>query len=141
MIKLDTIVRLATIDDDAFIISKWVKSIQNIYPNHYDKEFNTKYRKHVKQLFEKSLAVVSCLEDDHDCIISYMVFTSFNKDLIIHFAYTKPDARRQGKVNDLISYSNPENKLTIFTHPAHNQNVMKYLMSKYVYDPSILKLI
>jgi len=141
MILVDTTIRLATIDDHRFILDSWVKSMAQIYPNNYDKEFKGKYRLHCQQLLDKSLAMIQALTTDSEEIISYVVFQSFHHKLVINYAYTKADARRQGKVRELLQYLNPENHLVIFTHPCRNENIMEAFVSRFHYDPSILELI
>jgi hypothetical protein len=62
--------------------------------------------------------------------------------LIIHYAYTKVDARRQGIVKELMEFPKIDGRehTVIFTHPAKNENMMMTLMKKYIYDPSILRI-
>lgn len=138
---IDTTIRFAYTTDIPFIINSWANTIHDIYPNYYVFDFQSKYRTYLKSLIEKSTTIVAVDTLDDNEIISFLVYTSFNNKLVIHFAYTKVDARNTGKLTSLISFANIINTSIIFTHPAKNENRMKHFTSKYIYDPSLLLLL
>lgn len=138
---LDTTIRIGTTDDIPFVLDAWVKSLRHIYPNQYALDFYPKAIDKCRILLDKSVSLVSHLSDDPNELISFIVYSSFRGSEVVHFAYTKLDARRQGKVKELLQFSNPQFTTTIFTHPAKNESVMKHFSSKYIYDPSILEIL
>ena len=133
-------IRLSTNDDNNFIIDSWTNTMKHMYPNQYALDFHTHYQNYVKSLIINSLSVVAHLENEPNEIISYLVYTFFRSSQVVHFAYTKLDARNQKILNRLIDFSNPEKHPVVFTHPAKNENIMHYLCSKYIYDPSIMSI-
>ena len=134
-------VRMGEVSDLPFIYDSWMQSMKFIYPHKYDKNFSKNYAKVLSNLIDKSSSLVAHLEGDRDEILSYLIYTSFEEHLVIHFAYTKADCRKEGKVRELITFANPLFAPIIFTHPCKNENVMEYLCRKFIYDPSIIGLL
>lgn len=140
MPNLQVQIRLADKRDLHFIKDSWLKSTSHQYPNQYALDFSKHFQSHMNSLLFNSVQLVAYLEGESDRIISYLVYSSFKSSQVVHFAYTKADARKQGIVNQLLHFSNPTRQPVIFTHAPKNENVMVYLASKYIFDPSILKL-
>ena len=143
MDKLNIAIRLAEKTDLPFILDSWTQCMKHMYPNQYALDFSKNYQNdHLKPLIEKSGSVIAHLEDEANEIISFLVFGSFKDNLIVHYAYTKVDARKQGIINQLIEFASvgATKQSIIFTHAAKNENTMMALMKKYIYDPSILRI-
>lgn len=87
-----------------------------------------------------SLTLIAHLQDEPDEIISYLVYSSFRGNQVIHFAYTKVDARNQGILKQLLIFSNPEHMPVILTSPTKNENIMAALTKHYIFDPTVLQL-
>ena len=139
MINDLTTIRIGTKDDLSFILDSWIKTAKYIYPNQYVLDFNKKYNEYLNVLIEKSTIIVSCIDNDPKDIVSYLVYSSFvGRFLVIHFAYTKVAARKEGIISSLINFANPNNDPVVFTHAAKNENIMKVLCLKYIFDPSVL---
>lgn len=138
---VSTDIRLGTTNDLPFIISSWTRSIRYIYPNQFIDNFADTYQPYLHHLISNSMVVVAHEASDINEIISYLVYTSFLGKQVVHFAFTKDGARQQGKLNQLLAFSNPEKQLVLFTHPAKNELMMRHLVKKYVFDPQLLKLI
>lgn len=141
MSKEDYTIRLATQDDLTFIISSWTKAMYDLYPHKYALDFTSHYHRYLNNLLNKSLVAVSCWDESPQDIVGYLVYTSFRNELIVHYAYTKLDDRKKGILKDLLAFANPMGAPIIFTHPAKNEKVMQYFVSKYIYDPALLSLI
>jgi hypothetical protein len=141
MMQLDCQIRLGMIDDMPFILDSWTQQMRHIYPNQYNKDFSISYRNYLRNLISNSTVLVSYLEGEKDQIISYLIYTSFQKQMVIHYAYTKVDARGSGHVHDLIVFGNPLNYPIVFTHPAKNENIMNALCKKHIYDPTLTSLL
>jgi hypothetical protein len=133
-------IRLATVDDLAFIKDSWLKAEKHTFPNSYALDFSEHFHSHMASIIDQSVILVAHLWDDANEILSYLIYSSFRNSQVIHFAYTKSDARRQGILNKLIKFSNVTNAPIVFTHAAKNENIMKALCKHYIYDPNILKL-
>lgn len=140
-IKLDLTIRLGTVDDTSFIIKTWAKTQQQIYPNNHAFDFFQKYNEYIKLLIDKSVILVSCLSDSPNDIVGFIVYTSFDHKCVVHFAYVRPDVRRDGICNNLLNTANPINAPIIFTSPAKNEHMMKHLTTKYIFDPSLIGLL
>lgn len=140
MPNLTVDIRLGTKQDIPFIADSWVKSIKHIYPNQYALDFTSHYHDHVAKLMNTSLTLIAHLQDEPDEIISYLVYSSFRGNQVIHFAYTKVDARNQGILKQLLIFSNPEHMPVILTSPTKNENIMAALTKHYIFDPTVLQL-
>lgn len=134
-------VRMGEVSDLPFIYDSWMQSLKFIYPHKYDKCFSKNYAKIINILLDKSCSLVAHLEGERDEILSYLIYTSFEENMVIHFGYTKADCRREGKLRELLHFANPLLLPVVFTHPAKNENVMEYLCRKFIYDPSIIGLL
>lgn len=138
--KLQTDIRLSNKDDLPFIISSWTICMKHVYPNQYALDFTQQYHEYLVGLIARSTIVVACLSDDASQIISYLVYSSFGHNQVVHYAYTKLDARRQGYVKELMRFSNPLGFPVVFTHPAKNANIMDHLSKHYIFDPTMVNL-
>lgn len=134
-------IRVASQSDLAFIKDSWRKCMKYIYPNQYAIDFDQKFNQQMSNLIENSITLVAYLESNPEEVISYLIHTSFRGNQVIHFAYTKLDARRQGMMKQLLQLSNPGQVPIIFTHPAKNEKIMQSLLSHYLFDPSIVELL
>lgn len=134
-------IRLATVDDLPFIKDSWLLAIKYIYPNQYELDFADNFQPHMQKIIQGSVIVVAHLAEEPNEILSYLIYTSFRHQQIIHYGYTKVDARRQGLLNHLICFTNPHKLPIVFTHPAKNQNVMAVFCRKYIYSPSAQELL
>jgi hypothetical protein len=141
MIQLDTTLRLHKEEDLPFVFDSWYRSQREIYPNKYATDFKATYHKHIANILSNSIIAISCLDDCPDEIISYIVYQSFRNNFILHYAYTKTDARRQHKVSNLIEWSNVMKAPLIFSHAAKSERIMAQLTRRYIFDPSILELL
>ena len=138
--KLAIQIRLGTKDDLPFILDSWIKMTKHTYPNQYALDFHQHFQERLQPLVQSSLTLVAHLEGEPNEVVSYLVYGSFRKRLVIHYAYTKLDARNQGIVRQLIQFANPENMPIVFTHAAKNENMMNALAKKHIFDPSVLQL-
>lgn len=142
MLKLsDLSIRLASTNDLHFIKDSWTKTIKHIYPNQYVLDFSNKFNAKLDAAIPQSVILVAALDTDQNNIVSYLVYTIFHEAIIILFAYTLLDERRQGFINHLLSVANPNNNRVVLTSPTKNENILKHLHEKYIFDPSILQLV
>ena len=142
MIEIETEIRMAELSDYPLILNSWVSQLRNIFPNNHALDYRSKQSDKIKSILSKSITLIANVEGIPDQICSFLTYSSFmHKNLVIHYAYTKYDGRQQGHVSKLIHFACPERLPIIFTHPASNANTMKYLCSKYIFDPSILEII
>lgn len=139
--NLPTDIRLAIKDDLAFIKDSWTKSMKYIYPNQYALDFTSHYQDNIDNIISNSVAIVSFLRGHEEEIISYLVYKFFKGEIMIaYFGYTKADARKQNKLNDLIRFANPDKLPIVFTAPPKNETIMKHFSSKYIFDPTARNL-
>jgi hypothetical protein len=134
-------IRLATTDDIHFITNSWLLSTKHQYPNQYALDFAKHYTEYLSKLTSRSISLVAHLQEEPSEILSYLVYTSFRKNMVVHFAYSKVDARNQGIVRNLLQFANPEKLPIVFTHPAKNENLMQHFARKWIFDPSVIQLL
>jgi hypothetical protein len=139
--SIDIDIRLGTLDDIQFITSSWLSSTRHIYPNQYNIDFELGFRQHISDLIANSVVLIANLKDEPDEIISYIIYTSFKTNMIIHFAYTKLAARRCNIVSNLIAFANPAQYPIVFTHAPRNENLMIELCNKHIFNPNIMDLL
>lgn len=141
----DLTIRLGQVEDLPFIMDSWTKTMHQTYPNQHIPDFEPKFHAQLDHLLHNATVLVSCLDTNPAAIISYLVYTSFRQQLVVYYAYTRPgingQERRQGFLNQLLQFANPTQSKVIFTFPAKNENVMKYLSNKYIFDPFLLSLL
>lgn len=148
-IRLDIDIRLSTLEDIPFICNSWIRSAKNTYPNMYDINFNDNYLSYIVRSIENSITLIACLKDDPNEIIGYLTYSSYLHNQrsadtsakasyqLIHFSYVKADARRQGVMNKLLTFSRSalDSRIPIlFCNAAKNENVMNHLTKKYIFD-------
>lgn len=131
----DTNIRLATKDDLPFIADSWCKAMYHTYPNQYVLDFVPKFHKQIAGILQNASCVVSCLDTDPNAIVSYLIYTSFMGNLVVYYAYTKVEERKNGFLNQLLEFANPDNRPTIFVYPAKNERIMQHFAQKFIYDP------
>lgn len=136
----DLTIRLGEVGDLAFIQDAWAKSLSKTYPNQYQFDFLSRCHQQIKYLIDKSVIVCQVLDDSPEDIVSFLVYTSFRQQMVVLYAYTRQEERRQGFLNELLAFANPEQHPLIFISPCKNENVMRYFASKYVFDPTILRV-
>lgn len=131
--------RIGMEQDVHFIADSWTRTLFKIYPNQYAIDFFSKTIADIKAHLSRSQILIAHLEDEPEEIVSYIVSNhqQFGKVLIVHFAYTKDLARRQGVLRDLLEIANPDKRPIAFTQPAKNANIMEYFSKKAIYDPSL----
>lgn len=135
-------IRIGMISDNEFILDSWIKIARHTYPYKYEFDFSKTFVPHVWKILDNSSILVAHLESDSDEIISYLIYTRFKNNLVVHFSYTKVDARNQNIMTRLIDFANLEHHSpVIFTHPPKNENIMIKLCKKYIYDPSIMEML
>jgi hypothetical protein len=134
-------IRLGTTNDLSFILSSWTIATHHIYPNQYSFHFNENFNNYLRHLINQSVILIAHLPDQPQEILSYLVYTSFRNNLVIHFAYTKLHARRQKIVSRLIQFSNPQDFPIVFTHAPKSESMMISLCEKHVFYPNILSSI
>ena len=139
--NLDTSIRIGTKQDLSFILDSWSKISKHIYPNQYISSFQEDYNVYLKHLISNSMIIISHLYNEPDVIVSYLVYFVSLDRLFIHFAYTKLSARNEGQVSKLIQFANPSSLPIVFTHPPKNENLMKSLCKKYVFNPTVLQVL
>jgi hypothetical protein len=128
-------VRVGIDDDLRFIVASWASTMRSVYPNQYAFDFWPRVTRDIREHLERASALVAYLEDEPDEIISYLVSLRRGNSLVVHFAYTKDAARRQGHVSRLLALANPDGLQLAFTHPARNENAMRAFVAKAVFDP------
>jgi hypothetical protein len=137
----DTTIRLGETTDLGFIVDSWARSFTATYPNQYILDFQNKFRRQAETMLAASTILVSVLDDSPDDIVSWLAYRSFQGQLVCLYAYTRPDERRQGFLHQLLTFANPEGHRVIFTYPAKNENAMRHLSNKYLFDPYLLGLL
>ena len=137
----DVKIRLGKLDDLPFVRNSWTLGMETQYPNMHALDFRKRFHEFLTGLIEKSTVLIAHLDDDEDEILSYLVYTSFRDMLVIHYAYTKEDARKQGIVSDLMKFANVNDYPVVFTHASRNPNRMKKFCMKYIFDPGVLQLL
>jgi len=138
---VNTLIRLGTKDDYPFILNSWTNQQVHIYPNNYSFQYKAKLQTSLLHLLNKSIVLVLHEESSEVEIVGYLVYGSFLDRQVIHFGYVKHDARREGQLTKLMQFSNPDKKTIVFTYPAKNENLMKVLCDRYIFDPSVLGVI
>lgn len=134
-------IRIATTDDLPFIYDSWLKTVCHTYPNQFALDFRKYEQNNIKDLLNKSMAIILHLPDEPNIILAYLVYSTFLHNQVVLFAYTKSDIRRVGLLTRLLSFSNPDNLPIVFTVPTKNEKTMEILSKKYIFDPTILELI
>ena len=134
----DLAIRLGQTDDLPFIKDSWTRSMASTYPNQYIIDFHAKFHRQIDVALTTSTILVSALDSDSTAIVCYLVYTSFEGQLVVLYAYTRAEQRRQGFVNQLLQFANPNSTPTIFCFPAKNANAMSHLAHKYIFDPYLL---
>lgn len=137
----DLSVRLAQSSDLHFIKDSWTKTMKYSYPNQYVLDFAPKFQAKLDQVIPHCVILVATLDSDPSNIISYLVYTIFKDSLIILFAYTLVDERKQGFCNHLLNIANPYNNKIILTSPTKNPNILQHLAQTHIFDPDILSLV
>jgi hypothetical protein len=137
----DLSIRLGEQTDLPFVVDSWAKSLKHTYPNSYILDAYPKFRAQAEALLPKAVLALQVLDDSPDDIVSWLAYTSFQQQLVVLYAYTRKDDRRQGFLNQLLAFANPEGHRVIFTFPCINENIMDHFGSKYIYDPYLLGLI
>ena len=135
---LETTIRLGMTDDLPFVLSSWTTCMRHIYPNQYVFHFQEDFHHHISNILSKSILLISCLSSDPNEIISYLIYSSFKENMVIHFGYTKLDARGAGILHSLIEYANPNHLPIIFTHPPKSEKLMIELCQKHIFHPGEL---
>ena len=130
-------IRVALNSDVAFIKNSWIRCVKNQYPHMYEFEFDERFGRYVCDVIDKANIHIYTFEEDIEQILAYLVFSVWNNNQIVHFAYTKEAARKKGYMNELLKHSNPDGKPVVFTTATRNENIMQALTKKYIYDPSM----
>jgi hypothetical protein len=134
-------IRLATTDDLHFIQDSWLKAASHTYPNQHALDFATHQKQRMQTLIDASVIIVAHLPEDSNELLSYLVYSSFRGNLVIHYSYTKTDARNKGILRSLIGFAAGPNTVPIvFTQAAKNENIMKHYANKFIFDPSVLNV-
>lgn len=133
-------IRLSTNDDLSFIHNSWLRTAKQTYPNQYALDFSKYYSLYMQALLKNSITAVIHLSDDPNELIGYLVYGSFRHMQIIHMAYVKGDARKQGALKQLLQFSNPQQSPIVFTTAAHDPKLMEKLSARYIYDPNIISV-
>lgn len=97
------IIREARESDLAFIYSTWLRGQYHgsAYFSFIDKDYYFKeYAKIITNLLSTSTIMVTCLEEDDDVIIGYLVY---NTDTV-HWAYVKQVWRNKGVANKMFLF-------------------------------------
>ena len=130
-------IRAGTEEDYHFIVATWTTSLKGIYPNRHAIDFFAKKMPDIRSHVERANTLVAYVAEEPDDILSYLVFLRRGNLVIAHFSYTKDLARRQGHLSALLELANPSGLPLTFTQPARNENVMRHLCRKYIFDPSL----
>jgi hypothetical protein len=139
MIPVSTSVRLATTQDHPFILDSWAKELSHTFPFKYHTDYYHFILPTLSKLLQQSTIAIAYLNNEPEEIVSYLIYTCFLHRQVIHFAYTKNEARHQGKLTQLLNFSNPTALPMVLTHPAKSDNRMKRLTQRCIFDPSILE--
>jgi hypothetical protein len=136
------VVRLATTADDAFIRDSWVHAAHRTYPHRYavTEEFFLHQRARIQRILQDSVSAVAHVADDEDDLLGHMVYARWRNVLCVHFAFVKPDARRHGIFKAMLDFANWEKLPIVLTAPAVDEDTMKALTKRYLFDPELLSL-
>jgi hypothetical protein len=129
--------RLATVSDINFIKNSWIKSSLHTFPNMFQMDYVETIVPIIDILIDRCQSLVLFAEDNGE-ILHWIVYEEKFKRAVIHFAYTKVDARRKGLLKHSISILNPNNSHIIFTFAAKNVAAMKMFASKYTFDARLV---
>lgn len=129
--------RVGLEEDVRFVLSSWCASLRGVYPNRHVHDFWIRVPIDVRAHIDRATTLIAYLEDQPDEIVSYLVFLRRRGIVIVHYAYTKDLARRQGHVHNLLALANPERLPICFTQPARNENVMAHFCRTAIFDPSL----
>lgn len=134
----DLTIRLAETTDLPFIRDCWVKSVHKTYPNMHQVDFYRTYHRMLDALIPQATTICSVLDDSPDDIVSFLSYTGFRGKLVVFYAYTRAEERRQGFLNQLLEFANPNQLKIVFFEACRNENVMAHFARKYIFDPRAL---
>ena len=130
----DVDIRPGTAEDAEFIVKTWLATQRHIYPNSYALDWAAKTEAAIADLLRRATVLVSAIDDR---TVSYLVHQIAGRIFVVHFAYTDELARRQGMVRRMIYLANVGLFPVAFTHAPRNENVMRHLVTRYIFDPSL----
>ena len=133
-------VRLAEASDDAFVYDSWIKGSHRTYPNMYAVDFCKDERARVQRIITGSIVAVACLAADRNDLLGHIVYGTWRRTCVVHYAFVKPDARRHGVLKSMVDFVNFERFPVVLTAPASDPDVMVGLVKRYMYDQRVLPL-
>lgn len=145
MAKIDVpkwTIRLAEPRDEAFVYDSWLKTSARTYPNMHAADFATFERARVQRLLQSSISAVAQVEGLPDELLGHMVYAMWRGMIVVHFAFTKPDARRNGVFASLLSFADFDGskRRVVLTSPAQEEKTMAALARKWVFEPHVVAL-
>ena len=132
--------RLATLDDAPFVYAGWLNAAHRTYPNMHAQDFFVEERARVQRIIEGSVTAVASLADDPSELLGFVVYGKWRKTLAVHFAFVKPEARRQRVFTGLLAWANHEGLPVVMTAAAQDERVMSALVKRRIYDQRVLPL-
>ena len=134
---VDVDLRVGMKDDVPFIVKAWLSTQRHIYPNSYALDWAEKKAAEILERIDRSTVLVANLAEHPTTILSYLVCQAWRGECIVLFAYTDEGARRQGIVRRLLEMANPEKRGVVFLHAPRNENVMRHIIKKWIFEPSL----
>ena len=133
-------VRLAVASDMGFVYASWLNSAHQTYPNNHAEDWFPEARAAAQRIMDSSVVAVAATQVDTNDLLGHMVFGRWRKTIVVHYAFTKPDARRHGVLKSLLDFANYDGHPVVLTAPAQDPDVMRALMKRYIYDQRVLPL-
>ena len=133
----DVDIRVGLADDAASIAKAWLSTQRHVYPNSYALNWQEKTTRAIEACLERSTVLVAHLVDDPGAMVSFLVSHMFGRVFVVDFAYTEESARRRGIVRRMMELANPNAAPVVFTHAPRNENALRHLVTKCIFDPSM----
>ena len=133
----DLTVRIATVDDRPFILRTWIMTQHMVYPNQYAHGWQDRTEQAIKDRLYRASTLVSHLDGDPGAVVSYIVYQIFLHTLVVQYAYTDETARRQGHISRMVKLANVQDGAVVFTHAPRNENAMRNISKRYLFEPSM----
>jgi GNAT superfamily N-acetyltransferase len=130
-------IRVAEPKDVAFIATCWLQSKRHTPP--WDAAswtlFLREERPRVENRIKRSAALVAYWEEHPDELVSFVVYRAEFGSMILEYAYTRAEHRRQGAASMLLHAANAIGLPIVATHVPRNDHVARAWRSKMVFDP------
>lgn len=128
--------RVAHARDTASLVHTWVSSQRRIYPNEYDRRFPETCGAIARATLGAHPCMVAHVEDAPDDLLGWMAYSYFRDAFfVVHYAFSHPDARRQGLQRRLLGACNPLDLPVLFRHATASEAAMRHFAGRFIFDP------